>query len=192
MLFRFLISYSRGPHMYATHRVVRGALRQVARVQRYASYRITDREWICYEIFPRGGYEPALPFAERSVAASRRWGDYGADIAGSSHTLLHSESAVRRSRDRIGRSITILMVAIPLYCKSLEFQFETKLCIFQNISKYFIEKIPHVLQNMQQDENQVDIAKMLNICGEPADGITGEVSCLGAACCGCNFETQLL
>ena len=120
--------------------------------------------------FPEGGgYDHALPFAERSGAASRRWGDYGADIAGSSHTLLHSESAVHRSRDRIGRSITILMVAIPLYCKSLGFQFETKLCIFQNISKYFFEKIPHVLLNVQYGDNQADITKMLNVGDDPAE-----------------------
>ena len=67
------------------------------------------------------------------------------------------------------------MVAIPLYCKSLEFQFETKLCIFQNISKYFIEKIPHVLPNVQRDENQADITKMLNIGGDPAEWDFGYV-----------------
>ncbi len=89
--------------------------------------------------------------------------------------LLHSESAVRRSRDRIGRSITILMVAMPLYCKSLGFQFETKLCIFQNISKYFFEKIPHVLPNVQYGDNQTDITKMLNIGDDPAEWDFGRV-----------------
>ncbi len=90
--------------------------------------------------------------------------------------MLHSGSAVRRSRDRIGRSITILMVAIPLYCKSLGFQFETKLCIFQNISKYFFEKIPHVLPNVQRDENQADITKMLNVDDDSAEWDFGRVS----------------
>ena len=89
--------------------------------------------------------------------------------------MLHSGSAVRRSRDRIGRSITILMVAMPLYCKSLEFQFETKLCIFQNISKYFFEKIPHVLPSVQYDDNQADITKMLNIGDDPAERDFGRV-----------------
>ena len=67
------------------------------------------------------------------------------------------------------------MVAIPLYCKSLGFQFETKLCIFQNISKYFFEKIPHVLPNAQYGDNQTDITKMLNIGDDPAEWDFGHV-----------------
>ena len=67
------------------------------------------------------------------------------------------------------------MVAIPLYCKSLGFQFETKLCIFQNISKYFIEKIPHVLPNAQYGDNQTDITKMLNVGDDPAEWDFGRV-----------------
>ena len=67
------------------------------------------------------------------------------------------------------------MVAIPLYCKSLGFQFETKLCIFQNISKYFFEKIPHLLPNMQRNENQTDITKMLNVGDDPAEWDFGRV-----------------
>ncbi len=65
---------------------------------------------------------------------------------------------------------------MPLYCKSLGFQFETKLCIFQNISKYFFEKIPHVLPSVQYDDNQADITKMLNIGDDPAERDFGRVS----------------
>ena len=64
---------------------------------------------------------------------------------------------------------------MPLYCKSLGFQFETKLCIFQNISKYFFEKIPHVLPSVQYDDNQADITKMLNIGDDPAERDFGRV-----------------
>ena len=48
--------------------------------------------------FLAGGYDAALSFAERSVAACRRYEDDGADVAVSSHTIFHFDDRVRFGR----------------------------------------------------------------------------------------------